>query len=197
MPTDGIAAPVGSRTTPPSPGPLILEGSALSRDTDILALFIAHRGDLVKYASRITGDPVHAEDVVQEAYLRFSAAGDDGSQIANPVGYLYRIVRNLALDWIRRPAVRTAVQDDGALDRLPAATPSAEQTLVHRDELRVLAEALAELPERTRTAFNMHRLEGRTLQDVADHLGVSVVRAHQMVKQAILHGARRLDEQDK
>jgi DNA-directed RNA polymerase specialized sigma subunit len=40
----------------------------------------------------------------------------------------------------------------------------------------------------------MYRLQGRTLQQVADSLSISVVRAHQLVKEAILHGARRLDE---
>lgn len=60
----------------------------------------------------------------------------------------------------------------------------------------MLAEALAELPPRTRLAFDMHRIEGRGLQEVADHLGVSVVRAHQLVKDALRHAARRLDALD-
>jgi RNA polymerase sigma-70 factor (ECF subfamily) len=169
-------------------------------DTTILALYMTHRGALVNYASRIVGDRGHAEDVVQEAYIRFSAAGDaarGGQPINNPVGYLYRIVRNLALDWARRGAAAAAEAVDGGSDRAVDATPSVEQALLYRDELRVLAEALAELPERTRTAFEMHRLQGRTLREVADRLGVSVVRAHQMVKEAILHGARRLDGDDR
>ena len=70
--------------------------------------------------------------------------------------------------------------------------PSAEVVLLHRDELRVLAAALAELPERTRLAFNMHRLEGRPLREVADRLGISITRAQQLVKAAMVHGARRL-----
>ena len=77
---------------------------------------------------------------------------------------------------------------------MPHDAPSGrERVLFYRDELRVLSEALAELPERTRIAFRMYRLEGRTLQAIADHLGVSVVRAHQLVKEAIFHAARRLD----
>ncbi|WP_366522841.1 sigma factor-like helix-turn-helix DNA-binding protein [Reyranella sp.] len=59
-----------------------------------------------------------------------------------------------------------------------------------------MTDALAELPERTRIAFTMYRLEGCTLQQVGDRLGVSVVRAHQLVKDAILHAARRLDGTD-
>jgi RNA polymerase sigma factor (sigma-70 family) len=159
---------------------------------DTTALFVEHRGSLVNYANGILHDRAGAEDVVQEAYLRFSAAAKD-DHIVNPVSYLYRIVRNLALDWARRTSVEAPKVAAPVLESVASDAPSAERILFYRDELRVIADALAELPERTRIAFRMYRLEGRTLQAIADHLGVSVVRAHQLVKEAILHAARRLD----
>ncbi|MPZ30469.1 MAG: sigma-70 family RNA polymerase sigma factor [Rhodospirillales bacterium] len=160
---------------------------------DTTGLFVEHRGSLVNYANGIVDDRASAEDVVQEAYLRFSAAAAKDDQIVNPVSYLYRIVRNLALDWQRRRSVEAPRAVTPVMENLPSDTPSAERVLFYRDELRVISEALAELPERTRIAFRMYRLEGRTLQAIADHLGVSVVRTHQLVKEAILHAARRLD----
>jgi len=166
-----------------------------------LLLYMAHRRALVNYASGIVGDRSHAEDVVQEAYLRFSAAAAGARQderIAHPVGYLYRIVRNLALDWSRRASLEPRPSAEaGDMALILHDTPSSEEVLLYRDELRVVTDALAELPERTRIAFNMVRLEGRTLQQVADHLGVSVVRVHQLVREAVLHGAKRLDEQER
>lgn len=159
---------------------------------DTTVLFVEHRGSLVNYANGILHDRAGAEDVVQEAYLRFSAAAKD-DHIVNPVSYLYRIVRNLALDWSRRASVEAPKVAAPVLERVATDAPSAERILFYRDELRVISDALAELPERTRVAFRMYRLEGRTLQAIADHLGVSVVRVHQLVKEAILHAARRLD----
>lgn len=67
----------------------------------ILRLYIDHRRKLVEYAGGIVRDPGRAEDVVQEAFLRFRAAAS-GRLLKEPVGYLYRIVRNLALDRLRR-----------------------------------------------------------------------------------------------
>lgn len=160
--------------------------------SDTTTLFVEHRGSLVNYANGILHDRAGAEDVVQEAWLRFNAAADNG-QIVNPVSYLYRIVRNLALDWARRRSFEVPRVADPAMESVPSDAPSAERILLYRDELREIADAIAELPERTRTAFTMYRLEGRTLQQIADHLGVSVVRTHQLVKEAILHAARRLD----
>jgi RNA polymerase sigma factor (sigma-70 family) len=160
-------------------------------------VYLAHRDALVQYAKGIIGDATRAEDVVQEAYIRFSVASgkvaERGQPIVHPIGYLYGIVRNLALDWARRASLDAARSLDGAeIASVASDTPTAETVLLHRDELRVLAEALAELPERTRLAFDMNRLEGRSLQEVADRLGVSVSRAHQMVKTAMIHATRRL-----
>ena len=160
--------------------------------SDTTTLFVEHRGSLVNYANRILHDRAGAEDVVQEAWLRFSAAADNG-QIVNPVSYLYRIMRNLALDWARRRSFEVPRVADPVMESVPSDVPSAERILFYRDELREIADAIAELPERTRRAFTMYRLEGCTLQQIADHLGVSVVRTHQLVKEAILHAARRLD----
>jgi RNA polymerase sigma-70 factor (ECF subfamily) len=160
--------------------------------SETTTLFVEHRGSLVNYANGILHDRAGAEDVVQEAWLRFSAAADNG-QIVNPVSYLYRIVRNLALDGARRRSFEVPKGTDPVMESVPSDAPSAERVLFYRDELREIADAIAELPERTRTAFRMYRLEGHTLQQIADHLGVSVVRTHQLVKEAILHAARRLD----
>jgi len=166
--------------------------------TDTTSLFIEHRRSLVDYAAGILGSRAHAEDVVQEAWIRFRAASgkvavDQGQPIVNPLGYLYAIVRNLALTWARRASLDgMALPAGDAVAEIACDQPSAEVVLLHRDELRVLAAALAELPERTRLAFNMHRLEGRPLREVADRLGISITRAQQLVKAAMVHGARRL-----
>jgi RNA polymerase sigma-70 factor (ECF subfamily) len=171
----------------------------LTENPSLLRLYLTHRAALVDYAAPIVGCRARAEDVVQEAYIRFSQAGAGrtrGEAITYPVSYLYRIVRNLAIDLSKRLKAEAPMPEAGAVEWLPADTPSVEQSLLYRDELRILAEALADLPERTRTAFDMHCLQGRTLEAVGAHLGVSVVRVHQLVKDAVLHGARKLDGQE-
>ena len=158
-----------------------------------LALYIEHREQLLSYANRIVRDRASAEDVVQEAWLRFSTRSGQDEQIAQPLAYLYTIVRNLALNWTSRAARHGPVSvPEPTMESVAADEPSVERVLYYRDELRLLQEAIGELPERTQTAFYLYRIDGWTLQQVADQLGVSVVRAHQLVKEAGLHAARRL-----
>ncbi len=146
------------------------------------------------YASRLLQqDRAKAEDVVQEAWIRLSARHGQGAEILNPLHYMYSIVRNLALDVLQRRTRETVA--DTALapyDTIPLEQPSAEDVVFHRERLRVLAEAIAELPERTQVAFRMYRLEENTLQVIADHLGISVARTFQLVRDAGAHATRRL-----
>ncbi|MFZ5780449.1 MAG: sigma-70 family RNA polymerase sigma factor [Pseudomonadota bacterium] len=168
--------------------------SSLSRPDPSLALYVAYRDDLVDYASRLLHqDRSKAEDVVQEAWMRLSARHRQDAEILNPLHYMYAIVRNLALDTLTRKTRETVA--DTALapyDTIPHEEPSAEDVVFHRDRLRLLADAIAELPERTQIAFRMYRLEEKTLQVIADHLGISVARTFQLVRDAGAHATRRL-----
>ncbi|WP_296271898.1 sigma-70 family RNA polymerase sigma factor [Pseudomonas sp. UBA6323] len=160
-----------------------------------LDLYLAHRNALVDYAAPILGCRAQAEDVVQEAWLRFNGRADEEATINQPVGYLYRIVRNLAFDLIRRvSSERQQADGERLLEELSDHKPGPEQQAASSDELRIVNAALAELPERVRRAFEMHRLEGHTLQHIAATLNISVGLAHQLVHQALCHCADRLEQ---
>lgn len=152
-----------------------------------LAIYLAHRDELLNYAHRLLRDRATAEDLVQEAWLRFSK-GPEAADLAQPAKYLFAIVRNLALDWARRRSIHApdAITRE-LLESVPSDAPTAERVLYYRDRLRALERALADLPERTQVAFVMYRAERRTLQEIATHLGVSVPRVHRMIKDAMLH----------
>lgn len=157
-------------------------------------LFVEHRRELVDYATGIVGSRTHAEDLVQEAWIRFNEAAREGL-LREPRNYLYRIVRNLALDGRRRLQVERRIFKDSPQDlvaSLPDVTPSAEKASVDKDDLRLLQEALRELPKRTRIAFEMHRLQGCKLREIAAVLGVSIPTAQLLVMDGLQHCKARL-----
>ncbi|MFC6978483.1 RNA polymerase sigma factor [Microbulbifer taiwanensis] len=130
------------------------------QDAQILNLYTTHQRDLLSYASSIVGDDGRAEDIAQDAYMRFSTAMSDEWR-SNPVGYLFRIVRNLALDCRRRAQFEKALFShnvDDIVEAIPAEKSAPEQEVMARNELELLQEAMDELPERTRMAVEMHRL---------------------------------------
>ncbi len=159
-----------------------------------LTTYLAHRTEFINYASAIVGDRAQGEDVVQEAYIRLNATPSD-RQIDQPVGYFRRIIRNLAIDWCRRATTeRQRLDSDADLTLVAGDHPSQEELISHQYELRIMIEAMAELPDRTRQVLHMHRVDGCTLKSIAEQFDISVTQAHSLVFDGLSHCRRRLAE---
>lgn len=169
---------------------LVYNGSgALHRVSkmDTLQVFLAAHADLLRYATRITGDPAEAEDVVQDAWLRFRATA--GTRVLDePKGYLFRIVHNLALDRQRKQGRENRIfMGNAALmaGQVASDQPSQQAGMEAKDELAMLRKALAQLPDRNRRAFEMHRFEDMKLVEIAEELGISKSVASELVIETI------------
>lgn len=159
------------------------------------AIYIGNRRDLVEYAAGLVGSRTVAEDLVQEAWLRFDEATRK-QYVREPLGYLYRIVRNLAVDRQRRALRERRIFADIEIEDAAVVSPdhpaTPETEALFREELRGLEDALARLPERTRIAFEMHRFGGARLRDIANYLGISLSMAQVLVDNALEHCKRHL-----
>lgn len=152
-----------------------------------LSLYKSHRKSLVSYAGRLSGDPVVAEDIVQDAWLLLDRQ-PAGKSIREPLGYLKRIIRNLVFAQTRRNRHEGLVIGGNLADavaRLPDDAPSAEAVLIARDDLRLVMEVVDALPERQIAAFKMYHFEGMKLREVATRLGISTSLAHVLVTEAM------------
>ena len=157
-----------------------------------------NRPALVDYAAPIVGSRSTAEDAVQEAYFRFVPPPGPPEHVGSPASYLFRIVRNIAIDMTRRVSSETRRNAQLAHATDGAACPSSpEEETLHRETLALVKTALDELPAETRKAFEMKRLDGETYDDIAAHLGMSRSSAHRLVQNALSHVMRRMHEKNK
>src|SRR5262249_1311413 len=76
------------------------------------------RPKLHRYCARMTGSVIDGEDVLQDALAKAIEAYDDALPIANPEGWLFRIARNAALDFLRRRARSEGNVFDGDLEMI-------------------------------------------------------------------------------
>lgn len=132
---------------------------------------------LTRYAGAIVGG--RAEDVTQDAFSKaLQALRRDEAEIdLRP--WLYRIVRNTALNDLRdRPEEAEALAESIAGGRTAAEV--AEQ----REQLSALIEALRALPEPQRAAIVMRELEGLSHEEIAAALGLSGGGARQAIYRA-------------
>ena len=171
------------------------EQASTSRcDSPLLQAFVDNRLTLVKIAARITGCRFRAEDVVQDAYFRLQSAPQITSSFKAQLSYLFQIVRNLAIDHYRKQALEqkySGPEEEGLNVVIQGASPEASH--IHFSTLENIAAALAELPSRTRYAFEMYRLHGVQQKDIAKELGVSPTLVNFMIRDALIH-CRKVSE---
>jgi RNA polymerase sigma-70 factor (ECF subfamily) len=151
------------------------------------AAFEAHRRALIGLAYRMLGSRAEAEDVVQDAYLRWHAA--DRAAIREPRRYLATVVTRLCLDrlksarshrevyvgeWLPEPVVDERFDDDDA-DALAQDISVA---------LLLLLERLSPLE---RASFLLHDVFGLDFAEVAHALGRSEAACRQLAARARAH----------
>jgi RNA polymerase sigma-70 factor (ECF subfamily) len=136
------------------------------------AIHARYEQRLIGYARQTLGGAHHdAEEVVQDAFVRALAAlrADEREMALKP--WLYTIVRNRALDVLRRPVRTTDLELHAPVLHDASADP--HELVVRAEDLRNLVGDLQRLPERQRTALVMHELGGASHETIARHLHVS------------------------
>jgi RNA polymerase sigma factor (sigma-70 family) len=136
-----------------------------------------YRKPLDRFAASIVGS--RSEDVTQDAFSKALLALRGSEQEIDLRPWLYRIVRNTALNDLRDrpPAVE---QLEESLTGGPSAAIEAER----REEIRDLMARLRALPEPQRAAIVMRELEGLSHEEIASALGISGGAARQTIHRA-------------
>ncbi|MBU1375096.1 MAG: sigma-70 family RNA polymerase sigma factor [Alphaproteobacteria bacterium] len=178
-------APSGPSETPGEDGPLI---RAFFEKRESLLLFLAAR----------TRCMATAEDLIQDLYLKIAAL-DGGTDVRAPSALLYRMAANILVDHVRssqrssrrnsdwRQETRTVMGGEDVVDE-----PAADEVLAAKQRVRLLADAVAELPLQMRRAFRLHKLEGLSQAQTAQAMGVSVKMIEQHIQAAIRNLSQRL-----
>ncbi|RBY91675.1 RNA polymerase subunit sigma-24 [Blastococcus sp. TBT05-19] len=164
--------------------------------TPPLAPFDRHRGLLFSVAYQMLGSVADAEDVVQDTWLRWSAA--DRDEVADARSYLVRIATNLALDrlgsararresyvgpWLPEPLLTGS---DPVAAAPPPAGPDETAELGEQVSLAVLV-VLETLSPAERAVFVLREVFGMPVAEVAQALGRSEAAVRQMGHRAREH----------
>ncbi|MBD0745017.1 RNA polymerase sigma-70 factor [Streptomyces sp. CBMA152] len=168
-------------------GPAHQENAAPERPGDPAAEFERYRPLLLGLAYRFLGSMWDAEDVVQDAYLRWR--GVDHEEIREPRAFLIKVVSRLALDQLRSARVTREAYTGPWLPE-----PVATDALGPMDtaELRdTVAFATVHLMERLtppeRAVFVLREAFELPYEEIADILGVTVANCRQMFRRAGQH----------
>jgi RNA polymerase sigma-70 factor (ECF subfamily) len=142
------------------------EPAAPPMDSDSFAAFYERSArSLWAYLARTSGNPALADDLMQEAYLRFLAGPQSADGEVACRRYLFRIATNLLRDHWRRP---TASSIDDVPEALLAAVDSPAQSAAQA----MLGPALEQMRPRDRQLLWLAHAEGYTHREIAEITGL-------------------------
>jgi RNA polymerase sigma-70 factor (ECF subfamily) len=136
-------------------------------------IYERHSGAAYALASRML-PAAAAEDVVQESFLSLWRTGAYDPSQTNLRGYLLAIVRNRAVDRMRkdRRQLDEAPIDEALEERLPCGHHHTHDRVERSEVARHLRAAVASLPEAQRHALELAYFGGLSQTEIAGHLEV-------------------------
>ena len=153
-------------------------------NASLLQLYTDNRTALTRFSNSLTRSHSDAEDIVQDAFFRLSSARPVTPKAQ--LSYLFQIVRNLSIDHYRKQSQVKKRHGGSDVDTI-LGNSSPEASYSDTQTLNQINAALAELPKRTRYAFERHRLHGISQKEIAIELNVSNTLVHFMIRDALLH----------
>ena len=148
-----------------------------------------HDAQLKAYLRRSFPAIFDVEDVVQESYLRIWT-----SRAAQPIhsakSFLFKVARHVALNLVQRQRTSPVVMVEN-LSALPVLEdrPGVAETVGKDEKLRLLVQALADLPPRCREITILRKLKGVPQREIATQLGI----AEKTVEEQVSRGVRRCE----
>ena len=182
--------------------PASAQGSAADWSiSQLSALYTEHRTQLVSQARRITRDEAEANEVVQEAFLKFMLAAPELDSADRAISYLRTSVTNLSLNIIRARGARpnlVAIDADTTQERLNEIASEnhidLDTSITAAEDAAIIREALSRLTSDQRTALVMWEMEGRTTEEIATALNTSPANVRHILVRARKSMVRVLEE---
>ncbi|MEX0297605.1 MAG: RNA polymerase sigma factor [Kordiimonas sp.] len=150
-------------------------------------LFRVQHGPLLRFVLARVKDQNEAEEIVQEAFVRFQKKYDP-TTVDSPAALLARIAANLVIDRVRERDARAAREDawgklytegaDGDASASKSVDPA--RALSARQQVELAMSVLEGLPQKTRQVFLLHRVEGLSHSEISSRIGMpkSTIEKH-------------------
>lgn len=148
--------------------PALLPRDPVEKPSSLHQVFAAEESPLLRYAYGLVGQRETAEDLVQEVFLRLHAHWDE---VSNPRAWLFRSVRNLALNHLRDRHHETTLDHH---PELPASDPDPDDTLGRMETLGTLQLLIAELPSADRQLIHLKYHRKLKYDEISQQTGLSV-----------------------
>jgi RNA polymerase sigma factor (sigma-70 family) len=162
------------------------------------AFYTEHRSELLAHANRVLKDSAKAEEITQDALIKFMLAAPELESQDHALSYLHRTIENLCIDLFRLEGRRPnlVVIDDAQAEVEAAWQVSGDhsQVISAAEDAAIIRQALALLSPAERAALVMWEMEGRSTEEIAAELGIKESAVRHTVSRARTSLRRVLSE---
>jgi RNA polymerase sigma factor (sigma-70 family) len=152
------------------------------------SFYTQNRAELIAHANRIVKDKAKAEEITQEALVKFMLAAPELASDDHGLSYLHRTIENLCIDLFRAENRRPNLV---ALDDATAEVESTwqvsgdhSQAISSAEDAAIIRQALSLLSPAERAALVMWEVEGRSTAEIAKELGIKESAVRHTVSRA-------------
>ncbi len=141
----------------------------------LMHLYDRYWSDLCAYLRASFGKgPPEPEDIAQLAFVQIASRGNYAT-IDNPRAFLWRTARNIAVSEGRTRQMRQKYDPEvnQVFGHSPVDSGSPENTLIAREQIALIRDALSEMSATRRTVFLLHRLDGLSYAEISRRVGLS------------------------
>ena len=136
-------------------------------------LFTEYKDRLVVLANSYVHDTHAAEDIVADAFTKFWDRREAAAQQGSPAMYLYVMVRNRCLNYLRDKAARQKINDARLKADISVLESGEPERMMGGDLERVLSRYLESIPADRREIFCASRFEGLSHTEIVVKYGYS------------------------
>ena len=158
----------------------------------LIDVYLDIRPKLERVIARRVGSKTLAADLAQEMFLRIGSVKAVLVTRRDAEHYFLRAALNASLDHLKVETRRREILHDSE-PLFHHASPTPEAVAIARDDVRVVAEALGELPAKDRDILLLSRVDGFSHAEIAARLGVSPSLIAKSLARALVHCRRRLN----
>jgi len=156
--------------------------------SQLSSFYAKNRTELVSHANRILKDRTKAEEISQEALIKFMLAAPELESQEHALSYLHRTIENLCIDLFRaenrRPNL-VALDDASAEVEANWQVPGDHSdAIMVAEDAAIVRQALSLLSPAERAALVMWEMEGRSTQEIAKELGIKESSVRHTVSRA-------------
>ena len=156
--------------------------------TELGAFYTTHRSEFLSHANRVLKDSAKAEEITQDALIKFMLAAPELESTDHALAYIHRTIENLCIDLFRMEGRRPnlVVIDDAQAEVEASYQVSGDHEAVisAAADAAIIRQALSLLSPAERAALVMWEVEGRSTSEIAAELGIKESAVRHTVSRA-------------